>query len=283
MGFVFTQKETEIVKKKDYVSADFKNQQILQMAWETTPEAYQAVLPPIFEPVGPLVFAFVGNYPDANFTNPYMECGLSVPVKYKGELGFYFLAMPIDAPAGCNGDLAIACGREMYGYPKKQCAIKLQRNGKMVEASISRNQVEFFRAQVELTGKTNEKEGMDYLAVDTESEDFLTRLSYNLRHRFDIWNNKIEISNVELTKCYCEIRVYNAEYGEGDIQLAYAYDDPWADLPVKRVLGARWGIQDLSMAKGSAEPLDAEEMYPYVLPRIWDSSFFKILDHVPWR
>ena len=129
------------------------------MAWETEPDAYKAVLPPIFEPVVPYVFCFVGNYPDANFSTPYLEAGLSLPVKYKGELGFYFLAMPLDSPAGGNDDMAIAAGREIYGFPKKHCKIVLHRSGTSVEASITRNQVEFFRAQVELTGTTTRRTG----------------------------------------------------------------------------------------------------------------------------
>jgi hypothetical protein len=248
------------------------------MAWETEPDAYKAVLPPIFEPVVPYVFCFVGNYPDANFSTPYLEAGLSLPVKYKGELGFYFLAMPLDSPAGGNDDMAIAAGREIYGFPKEAPSKRHLGRGFHHEEPGR-----VFQGAGGAYRYDHEKDGMEMLAVDPRSEDFHTKLSYNFRHQLNVWNNKFEIASVELTKCYNEIRAYSAEYGQARIQLAYSLDGPWADLVVKRVIGERWCIQDLSMARGMMEPMDVDELYPYVLPRIWDMTYFKQSDHVPWR
>ena len=40
--------------------------------------------------------------------------------KYKGEVGVYILAMHVD------NDMAMALGREMFGYPKKMAEIKFK-------------------------------------------------------------------------------------------------------------------------------------------------------------
>ena len=53
-------------------TADFYDAEILNLVWETTPEAIATLLPPPLKPASrPLVFAFIAYYPRTNFSVPY--------------------------------------------------------------------------------------------------------------------------------------------------------------------------------------------------------------------
>ncbi|SHE32577.1 acetoacetate decarboxylase [Seinonella peptonophila] len=65
---------------------------------------------------------------------PYMDCAIVIPVKYKDQLGGYYLFEYEDH------DAAIAAGRDLWGYPKKFATIQLSKENDqgMIRGTASR-------------------------------------------------------------------------------------------------------------------------------------------------
>jgi acetoacetate decarboxylase len=86
--------------------------------------------------------ALVAHYPQTNFGVDYYEGALSIGAEYRGEQGFYCLAMPVD------DDTAMIGGREQYGFPKKMADhISLVRDGARVIGSVVRHGVEILHIE----------------------------------------------------------------------------------------------------------------------------------------
>ena len=113
------------------------------MVARTDPKVVAAVLPkPLQAPKDPVVSAFVARYPQTNFGVDYYEGALSVGAEYRGERGFYCLAMPVD------DDMAMIGGREQFGFPKKMAdRISLERDGTRVVGSVVRHGVEILHIE----------------------------------------------------------------------------------------------------------------------------------------
>jgi acetoacetate decarboxylase len=268
MGFVLTHEELAFVNSKENTTFDFYNQQQLMVFWETKPEVVARIVPKPLKPVAPMVTAFVADYPRVNFCTPYKEGGLFIPVEYEGEMGTYCLAMPLD-----DDDNAIALGREVGGFPKKKANIYLNREGNIAEGWIERHGIRFFHLKAELGGEPNVAEAKPVLAGKGEPEEW--SLVYNFRYDMTFYSGKCEMSRVELLRDYNRIKIHSSELGKAELNLAPSVDDPWAELEVVRVLGARYRLQDLSMCKFNiACELDGEELKPYLF-KGWDTSLLK--------
>ena len=145
MSFVKTFEE---ILSNSAASGDFYDAEILTLVWETTPEAIERLLPPPLKPAEkPLVLAFVADYPSTNFSLPYKESALLVRASFEGKEGFYCLAMPV------TNDMAMAGGREIWGYPKKLANIALQREGDTVEGWTERHGIQFMKVKANLNIK----------------------------------------------------------------------------------------------------------------------------------
>ncbi|NHJ39373.1 MAG: hypothetical protein FK731_05015, partial [Asgard group archaeon] len=104
-------------------SADLIDISQLSFFWETKPEIIERLLPPPLEPSdSPIVYAYTANFDRTNFgISTYKESAVFLLCTYKGEVGFYCLSMPVD------NDIAMALGREFFGYPKKIAKIHLEK------------------------------------------------------------------------------------------------------------------------------------------------------------
>ena len=135
MGFVKTMQE---LMANARTTADFYDAEMLAVFWETKPEIVARLLPPPLEPAEyPIAMAFVANYPRTNFDVTYHESALFLNAVYQGEEGKYCLAMPV------TNDMAMALGREIYGYPKKIGQIHLSRSADKVEGWAERHGIRF--------------------------------------------------------------------------------------------------------------------------------------------
>ena len=110
-------------KKEEMVTSVFKGAEMLWVFWETKKEIIEHVLPPPLEPLDrPIALAFVANYPSHSYGVPYTEAALMIRCQYKGDIGNYFLAMPL------TDDRATFAGREIFGFPKKLANVHFEKN-----------------------------------------------------------------------------------------------------------------------------------------------------------
>ncbi len=146
-------KNTSDIKKYISNPTTFYDAQMLTVYWETKPEIIKRILPPPLKPAKrPLVHAFIANYPRTNFCPAYKEAALFILADFNGELGTYCLSMPI------SDGMAMALGREIYGFPKKMAEIELKREGDTINGSVSRNGIEFFSVKANINGNFNDKD-----------------------------------------------------------------------------------------------------------------------------
>jgi len=114
MLYALDQNELQQLRNADW-TAEFPGAEVLTAVFRTDQAVLARILPrPLQAPENPLGFAFVAHYPQTNFGTVYSEAALFVQAKHKGRLGMYCLAMPVD------DDMAMAGGREVFGYPKRK-------------------------------------------------------------------------------------------------------------------------------------------------------------------
>lgn len=251
MGFL---KSFEEIAKGYRETADFYDAEMLTIIWETRPEIVKKLLPPPLKPgKRPLVVAFVANYPRTNFGITYMESALFLRADFNGEEGNYCLSMPV------TNDMAMAGGREIYGYPKKIAKIQFSREGDEVKGWAERRGARFFEVNARLMGKFNDDEAQNIFAeLLNLNADSVVVIAYNFKHFPAPEGNSFDY-NPRLIREEVEFRPNKIEFGEAEIILRPSDYDPWAEVEILRVLGATYTVGNNSMKKGKvlaeADPL----------------------------
>lgn len=82
-----------------------------------------------------MVRVYIANFSRTNFGLVYKEAALFLVCQHEGKIGIYTLSMPVD------NDMAMALGREVFGYPKKMANIHLEKNKKDVVGGVERRGV----------------------------------------------------------------------------------------------------------------------------------------------
>jgi acetoacetate decarboxylase len=240
MGFVKSYEEILRNKKE---SSDFFDAEMISVVWETTPESIEKLLPSPLKPAAkPLAMAFVGNYPATNFSLPYLESALFVRASFEGQESFYCLAMPV------TDDMAMAGGREIWGYPKKMANISLKREGDAVEGATERHGIQFMKIKAELTGNINENSAMDeLLSLGFNPQGEYSATAFNFIHSPSPIEGEAFHHSPRLIQGETIFRPKTFIFGEAEVELTPSEHDPWYDVPVKRILGGFYSVGDNSM------------------------------------
>jgi acetoacetate decarboxylase len=116
--------------------------------FKATSEAKRRVLPPELESVEfPFDAIFIAEYPDSTI-GPYNENLILLYTKYGKMQGLYVMNIYVD------DDAALTAGREIWGYPKKLCNIKLSpiKNNKITGTLVRKGKT-ILHVEAELTEK----------------------------------------------------------------------------------------------------------------------------------
>ncbi|MHA1300443.1 MAG: acetoacetate decarboxylase family protein [Candidatus Helarchaeota archaeon] len=111
-------------------------------------ETKKRFLPPELEAVKfPFDALFISEYPDSSI-GPYNENLILLYCMFEGKPGFFVMNIYVDS------DEALTAGREIWGYPKKICDIKLSpiQNNK-IRGSLTRKGKKIIDIEVELGDK----------------------------------------------------------------------------------------------------------------------------------
>jgi acetoacetate decarboxylase len=259
VGFV---KSLEEIAQRTRDRADFYGAEMLTVFWETKAEIVARLLPPPLEPAKtPLVAAFIANYPRTNFGVSYLEGALLLRASYKGEEGSYILAMPV------TDDMAMAGGREFYGYPKKIGNIHFSRSGERAEGWVERHGVRFFEVKANLTGKLNSEDAQDALTQALGSG--ANAVVYNFKH-FPAPEGGAFDYSPRLIREEVKMAPSTVQLGSADVILRPADRDPWSEVEVVRLLGAVNTVGNNSMLKGQVvAEVDPIAFAPYAFLK-WD-------------
>jgi acetoacetate decarboxylase len=263
MGFV---KSLEEIMANMKESADFYGAQMLTVLWETKPEIVAKLLPPPLEEAEhPIVVAFVANYPSTNFDVVYKESALFLRAVHKGEEGSYCLSMPV------TNDIAMAGGREVFGFPKKMADIHFKQEGESVEGWTERRNVRFMEVRAKLTGKFNDAKALETLMSNgTEEDGSMKAIAYNFKHFPSPERGGTFDFSPRLVRQETLLKPKEMQFGEAEIILKHSDYDPWAEVEVVKVLGAIYTVGDNSMIGGKVvAEVDPIGFAPYAFLK-WD-------------
>ncbi len=261
MGFV---KSLEEIMAAYHEKAEFYDAEMLTVAWETKPEIVERLLPPPLKPTErPLALAFVANYPRTNFNVTYLEGALFLMAEYDGVPGAYCLAMPV------TNDIAMAGGREVFGYPKKMAVIELKRDGDDVEGWVERRGIRFFEVRAKLTGKFNTEDAAEILSGITNPGADSVAVSYNFKH-FPAPEGGVFDYNPRLVREEVELSPTSAEMGEAEVIMKPSDYDPWSEVEIVRLLGSIYTVGNNTMRRGKVvAEADPAAFAPYAFLK-WD-------------
>jgi acetoacetate decarboxylase len=263
MGFVKTYEEIAALQRE---TGEFYEAQMLTVVWETKPEIVKRLVPPPLEPADrPLALAFVADYPKTNFGAVYLEAALFLRVQFQGEAGVYCLSMPV------TSDMAMAGGREVYGYPKKIAKIELNRDGQNVEGWAERHGIRFLDVRAKLTGKFNVEGAQNVFSEILSANGDSSIVAFNFKHFPAPEGGQFDFAP-RLVREEVEFRPYLIEGGEAEVVLNDSVFDPWAEVEIVRILGALYTHGNNTMHRGKVvAEVDPAVFAPYAFLK-WDFS-----------
>jgi acetoacetate decarboxylase len=247
-------------------TVDIYGAEMLRIFWETKPEIVAKLLPPPLKPANrPIAVAFVANYPRTNFDVVYKESALFLLAIHNGEEGGYCLSMPV------TNDIAMAGGREKFGFPKKMADIHFKREGHSVEGWTERRGIRFMDVRAKLTGKWNDTAAQEILmaALKPGGDGASKLISYNFKH-FPAPEGGAFDYNPRLVRQETVMRPKEMLLGEAEIAFKSSDYDPWAEVEVVKMLGALYTKGDNSMINGTVvAEVGPMEFVPYAFLK-WD-------------
>jgi acetoacetate decarboxylase len=212
--------------------AEFFGAKMLTVVWETGPEVVRRLLPAPLEPMDrPLALAFVADYPRTNFSRPYQEAALLLEARHQGVTGSYCLAMPV------TDDMAMAGGREVFGFPKKMADVHFSLEGDEAEGWVERHGIRYFRARASLTGQPNDPDFWSIFPPADPADQPQERQAYNFKH-FPSPEGQGFDGNPRLVRQTTLFKPEVIRIGRADMELTPSDFDPWAEVEVVRLLGA---------------------------------------------
>jgi acetoacetate decarboxylase len=262
MGFV---KSFQEIMANTRATADFYDAEILTIFWETKPEIIARLLPPPLKPAkDPVAMAFVAYYPRTNFDVTYRESALFIRASHNGEEGNYCLAMPV------TNDIAMAGGREVFGFPKKMADIHFARKGDSVEGWTERRGVRFMEVHAKLSGNFNDGEAQKkLLETNMDPDGSIRGISYNFNH-FPAPDGPTFDYSPRLVRQETILRPKEMLLGEAEIILKASDYDPWAEVEVVKMIGSLYTKGDNSMLGGKVvAEVDLMQFAPYAFLK-WD-------------
>lgn len=258
---------SEIKKKKEQmITSVFEGAEMAWVLWETKKEIIERILPPPLEPIDrPIALAFVANYPSHNYGLPYTEAALILRCQYKGEIGNYFLAMPL------TDDRATFAGREIFGFPKKLANVYFEKKDSEIYGFSERLGVKNIEIRIKLTGKFNDEETPKIVSdIQMIPKRGKGTVNYLFKHFPHPTKDGFDYTPW-LIKQVTKSKMKSMQMGEAEIKLNSTIHDPWGEVEIVKVLGGMYLQSENEMFPGEivAEVEDPDEFLPYSFIK-WD-------------
>ncbi|MGE5123599.1 MAG: acetoacetate decarboxylase family protein [Acidobacteriaceae bacterium] len=261
MSFVKTPQE---LLELGQMKIDFFEAEMIFAFWLTRPELVERLLPPPLKPTDiPLASAFIANYPRTSFGLPYKEAALFLAAQYEQVQGSYCLAMPV------TDDMAMAGGREQFGFPKKMAQIELIRKGEKFHGYAERKGVRFF----ELEFTKDEQSVADIFKNSIQQSLAFHQepgsCSYLIKS-FLAPDDQIFDYSPRLIRQNTAFRPKTIEWGQAQIKFERSNSDPWYEVEVINLIGAMRIVGNNTMHSGHVlTEISKMEYAPYAFIK-WD-------------
>ncbi len=213
----------------------FIHREYLVISYESDPELIRRALPEPLEPAGNIINFEVMSMPDSSGFGDYTESGQVIPCTFQGKPCNFTVQMFLD------DEPPISAGREIWGFPKKHAAPKLE----VIHDTLT-GTLHYAGHLVALAtmGYKHESHASDH----GETLAALGKLGVNLKLIPDV-DGRAKIAqlvgyNME------DITVKGSWTGPARLHLVPHVNAPLADLPVWRVIGGRHMIADMTLPFG---------------------------------
>ncbi|MBL8838763.1 MAG: acetoacetate decarboxylase [Alphaproteobacteria bacterium] len=214
----------------------FVDRQYFIVIYESDPDAIRAAVPEPLEPAKEnLVYYEWIRMPDSSGFGDYTETGLVIPCTYKGAACNFTAQMYLD------DDPPIAAGREIWGFPKKYAHPKLA-----VVSDTLTGTLEYAGERVAM-GTMGYKHEI-FARDPNKTVAALSKLQVNLKLIPDV-DGKPAIAQL-VAYNMTDISVKGSWSGPARLHLIPHVNAPVADLPVRRIVGARHFVADLTLPYG---------------------------------
>jgi len=242
------------------------------LAWETDPKALEAVLPPIFGYVAPIVMCYVMKC-GTTFTAAYDEACTIVLASYKGEPAALQTSMLL---CGDGAPQAAFLGREMAGMPKKICDdISVTRDGDSAHATIVKDGVTILSCALEL-GAYNTLGG-DQVFTDWADGAVIPSATWLPKFNLEQYEDgHMGFENGRLLKTVAQSFYETWIPATAEITLQSCENAPWGCLPVRTVIAggyAKYAMRGFRTFK--IDDVDAQKLAPYMLRPRYDAALFE--------
>jgi len=216
----------------------FIDREFLVISYETDADLIREHLPEPIEPIEqPLVHYEWIKMPDSSGFGSYTESGMVIPGRLHGEEINFVHQMYLD------DDPPIAAGREIWGFPKKYAHPKLEIVKDTLTGTLS------YAGQLVAMGTMGYKhESMASGDDGVRTRAMLSKTQINLKLVPGV-DGRAEIAQLVAINL-ADIVVKGSWAGPGRLHLVPHVNAPVADLPVRRVVGARHFLADLTLPYG---------------------------------
>lgn len=212
----------------------FIDREYFIITYESEPEAVRAALPEPLEPLPESLVLYEWiRMPDSAGFGDYTESGVVIPCTYRGERCNFTCQMYLD------DDPPIVAGREIWGFPKKYAKPRLK---VMTDT---------------LTGTLHYAE--ERVAMGTMAYKYTTCDPANARASLGTTQINLKlIPHVDGTPAIAQLVAYQLAdvtvkgiwTGPARLHLVPHVNAPVADLPVKKIVGGKHFIADLTLPYG---------------------------------
>ena len=270
-SFVVTKEEIERFGQPSVMD----EQQGVYMAYLTDPSAIARILPPGLTPFPtPVVIVSACHIGKPNFSDDYYEAILGVYCMHKGKLGQYCLGLVLGGP---GAEMATQCGCDNASIPKKLGAdFFIKRDGDQVTVEVSRKGVQLIDAKLKLGEYNHPLTHMLFQAPAPGKHTQGAGFYYHFDRQPD-GNGRGCFKNGLLTALNVEYEYKSWEPGFVDLKLNSSVDDPFAELPIRTIVGGAYAKNKLVLNRTDLLETfeEANEIVPYLLTARYDRTAFK--------
>jgi acetoacetate decarboxylase len=214
----------------------FVNREYFIVAYETDPEAVRQAVP---EPLVPVPEAIVYyewiRMPDSSGFGDYTESGVVIPCTFQGTPCNFTAQMYLD------DEPPIAAGREIWGFPKKNADPKMEIVHDTLTGTLH------YAGQLVAMGTMAYKHEPHVRDVN-KTYEALQKMQCNLKLIPGV-DGKPEIAQL-VAYNLTEVTVKGSWTGAARLHLIPHVNAPVADFPVRKIIGGRHFIADLTLPYG---------------------------------
>jgi len=214
----------------------FVDREYMIVIYESDPAAIREAVP---EPLDPdpsnqVLYEWI-KMPDSSGFGDYTESGVVIPCSWKGQPCNFVAQMYLD------DDPPIAAGREIWGFPKKYAHPKLE----VYEDTLTGTLV--YAGQTVAMGTMAYKHH-SLARMPEKTAASLVKMQVNLKLIPDV-DGKPAIAQL-VAYNLTEVSVKGSWTGPARLHLVPHVNAPVADLPIRRIVGGRHFIADLTLPAG---------------------------------